>query len=70
MAAQPWSAKRRRQFAHIKEGLVERGDSDDLAVLTRLVGDADRRPASERRVTPMMVVGVEESVKGPGSLDV
>ena len=36
-----------------------------LGVLSRLVGGADRGPASECRVTSMMVVGVEESVKGP-----
>jgi hypothetical protein len=26
-----WSAKRERQYEHIKEGLEERGDSEDLA---------------------------------------
>jgi len=26
-----WSAKRERQYDHIKEGLLERGDSEDLA---------------------------------------
>jgi hypothetical protein len=26
-----WSAKRERQYDHIKEGLIERGDSEDLA---------------------------------------
>ena len=42
----------------------------DLAVLSRLVGGADRRPASKCRVTPVMVVGVEESVKCPGPFGV
>jgi hypothetical protein len=28
---QDWSAKRERQYAHIKEGLVDRGDSTDEA---------------------------------------
>jgi hypothetical protein len=31
MPTQPWSAKRRRQFAHIKDGLVGRGEPDDVA---------------------------------------
>jgi hypothetical protein len=26
-----WSAKRERQYDHIKEGLLDRGDSEDLA---------------------------------------
>jgi hypothetical protein len=26
-----WSAKRERQYDHIKQGLLERGDSQDLA---------------------------------------
>ena len=26
-----WSAKRERQYDHVKEGLLERGDSEDLA---------------------------------------
>ena len=26
-----WSAKRERQYDHIKEGLIEQGDSEDLA---------------------------------------
>ena len=31
MPQQAWSAKRERQYEHIKEGLRERGDSEDLA---------------------------------------
>jgi plasmid stabilization system protein ParE len=31
MPQQAWSAKRERQYEHIKEGLEERGDSEDLA---------------------------------------
>src|SRR3954452_6333075 len=31
MPQQAWSAKRERQYEHIKAGLEERGDSEDLA---------------------------------------
>lgn len=31
MPQQAWSAKRERQYDHIKEGLLERGDPEDLA---------------------------------------
>ena len=31
MPQQAWSAKRERQYEHIKEGLEERGESDDKA---------------------------------------
>ena len=31
MPQQAWSAKRERQYEHIKDGLRERGDSEDLA---------------------------------------
>jgi plasmid stabilization system protein ParE len=31
MPRQSWSAKRERQYEHIKEGLEERGDSEQLA---------------------------------------
>jgi hypothetical protein len=31
MPQQSWSAKRERQYDHIKEGLQERGDSEELA---------------------------------------
>lgn len=31
MPQQAWSAKRERQYEHIKEGLVERGRSEDTA---------------------------------------
>src|ERR1700751_548041 len=31
MPQQQWSTKRERQYEHIKEGLLERGDSESLA---------------------------------------
>jgi hypothetical protein len=31
MPQEAWSAKRKRQYEHIKDGLVDRGDSEDLA---------------------------------------
>ena len=45
-----WSAKRERQYAHIKQGLLERGDSEELAeeIAARTV-NKERARAGEAR---------------------
>jgi hypothetical protein len=45
-----WSAKRERQYDHIKQGLLERGDSEDLAeeIAARTV-NKERARAGEAR---------------------
>jgi hypothetical protein len=46
-----WSAKRERQYDHIKEGLLERGDSEDLAeeVAARTVNKERARSGEARQ---------------------
>jgi plasmid stabilization system protein ParE len=51
MPGQRWSTKRERQYDHIKEGLLERGDSENLAeeIAARTVNkDRARAGESER----------------------
>ncbi len=50
MPQQAWSEKRERQYDHIKEGLLERGDSEDLAeeIAARTV-NKERARAGEAR---------------------
>jgi hypothetical protein len=45
MPRQAWSAKRERQYEHIKDGLKERGDSEKLAeeIASRTVNKARAR---------------------------
>jgi hypothetical protein len=66
MAAQPWSAKRRRQFAHIKEGLVERGDSDDLAeeIASRTVNKERARAGESRTASRTSVEDISSGRRG------
>ena len=61
MPRQAWSAKRERQYEHIREGLVQRGDSTDLAeeIASRTVnkararaGDANSPVATRSRTSP------------------
>ncbi len=50
MPRQQWSSKRERQYDHIKEGLLERGDSESLAeeIAARTV-NKDRARSGEAR---------------------
>ena len=47
-----WSAKRERQYDHIKQGLLERGDSEELAeeIAARTV-NKERARAGEARIS-------------------
>ena len=47
-----WNAKRERQYDHIKEGLVEQGDSEDLAqeIAARTV-NKERAQAGEAKTS-------------------
>ena len=51
MPQQAWSDKRERQYEHIKAGLEERGDSEDLAeeIAARTVNKERAGPARRRR---------------------
>jgi len=50
MPQQAWSAKRERQYEHIKEGVLERGESEDTAeeIAARTV-NKERARAGEAR---------------------
>jgi hypothetical protein len=70
-----WSAKRERQYDHIKEGLVERGDSEGLAeeIAARTVnkerarsGEATRSSRTSRRDISSGRRGGLRSHRGPG----
>ena len=52
MPPQQWSAKRERQYKHIKEGLEERGESNDTAeeIAARTV-NKERARAGETRTS-------------------
>jgi hypothetical protein len=51
MPQRGWNAKRERQYRHIKEGLVERGDTEDLAeeIAARTVNKERARSGEARQ---------------------
>jgi hypothetical protein len=70
-----WSAKRERQYDHIKEGLLQRGDSEDLAeeIAARTVnkeraraGEAKGSSPTSTRNTSSGRRGGLRSHRGPG----
>ena len=75
MPQQAWSAKRERQYEHIKEGLKERGEDEDTAeeIAARTV-NKERAQAGEARTASRSSVkdmsasrrGGKRSHKGPG----
>ena len=75
MPQQAWSAKRERQYDHIKEGLKERGESEDTAeeIAARTVnkeraqaGEAKTASRSSVKDMPASRRGGQRSHKGPG----
>lgn len=70
-----WSAKRERQYEHIKEGLEKRGKKHDLAeeIAARTVnkeraqhGEAKKSSPQARRDIPAPVRGGQRSHRGEG----
>jgi len=71
----PWSAKRERQYEHVKEGLLERGETNDKAeeIAARTV-NKERARAGEARTSSRLSRedissgrrGGLRSHKGPG----
>ena len=51
MPQEAWNAKRERQYDHIKQGLLERGDSEDLAeeIAARTVNKERARTGEAKR---------------------
>ena len=75
MPQQAWSAKRERQYAHIKEGLVERGRNEDTAeeIAARTVNKERARSGEARSASRSSVDDISSgrrgglrSHKGPG----
>jgi plasmid stabilization system protein ParE len=74
MPRNQWSNKRERQYKHIKEGLLERGESKDTAeeIAARTVnkeraqhGEAKEPSAASLKDTPASVRGGQRSHEGP-----
>ncbi len=75
MPQQGWSAKRERQYEHIKDGLEERGEEEDAAkeIAARTV-NKERAQAGEARTASRSSLkdmsasrrGGQRSHKGPG----
>jgi len=66
MPQQAWSAKRERQYEHIKEGLKERGDSEDLAeeIAARTVNKARARSGESKTASRTSVRDISSSRRG------
>jgi hypothetical protein len=66
MAAHPWSAKRRRQFADIKEGLEARGEPDDVAeeIAARTVNKERARAGESRTASRTSVDDISSARRG------
>ncbi|MEU0269180.1 plasmid stabilization protein, partial [Nocardioides sp. NPDC006303] len=66
MPQRAWSKKRERQYEHVKEGLLERGENEDTAeeIAARTVNKERARGGESRRLRDR--VGPEDLV-GSGS---
>lgn len=66
MPQQAWSAKRERQYEHIKEGLEERGDSESLAeeIAARTVNKARARAGEAKESSKVSTEDISSSRRG------
>lgn len=66
MPRQDWSKKRERQYAHIKEGLVERGDSRGEAeeIAARTVNKARARSGEARSASKTSTNDISSGRRG------
>jgi hypothetical protein len=66
MPERAWSAKRERQYDHIKEGLIERGDSEDLAeeFAARTVNKERARAGEARRSSRTSTADISSGRRG------
>jgi hypothetical protein len=62
----PWSAKRERQYDHIKSGLLERGKSEDVAeeVAARTVNKVRAQAGEAKESNPALVNDLSPSRRG------
>ena len=61
-----WSAKRERQYEHIKEGLTERGRSEDKAeeIAARTVNKERARAGESKTASPTSTQDISSSRRG------
>jgi hypothetical protein len=66
MPQQAWSEKRERQYQHIKEGLEERGRSEDLAteIAARTVNKERARAGESRTASSSSVRDISSGRRG------
>jgi hypothetical protein len=66
MPQQAWSTKRERQYEHIKDGLVERGESTDTAkeIAARTVNKERARSGEARQRSRTSVEDISSSRRG------
>ena len=66
MPQQAWSAKRERQYEHIKEGLKDRGDSESLAeeIAARTVNKERARAGESRRSSSVSTKDISSGRRG------
>jgi plasmid stabilization system protein ParE len=61
-----WSDKREKQYEHIKEGLLERGDSEGLAeeIAARTVNKARARAGESKTTSKESINGISSGRRG------
>jgi hypothetical protein len=61
-----WSSKRERQYDHIKEGLLERGDSEELAeeIAARTVNKERARSREAKRSSSVSTKDISSGRRG------
>jgi hypothetical protein len=61
-----WSTKRERQYDHIKDGLLERGDSEDLAeeIAARTVNKERARSGEAKRSSRTSTTDISSGRRG------
>ena len=66
MPRQHWSDKRERQYEHIKDGLRERGESEDTAeeIAARTVNKERARAGETRTASPSSVDDISSGRRG------
>ena len=66
MPRQQWSAKRERQYRHIRDGLEERGDSTPEAeeIAARTVNKSRARSGEATEASPLSLQDVSSSRRG------
>ena len=66
MPPEAWSAKRERQYEHIKEGLLERGETEDLAeeIAARTVNKERARAGEARQASRTSTEDISSGRRG------